>query len=342
MASLMHDLVVDESSMARSGDIDIQLDNPMGFFESERLVDTNKEILERLGGSWELPPLLPTRWEQKPLLHWLHQFRSRFSSYALSTAWVDKDPRLCLTYPAYLHILLKRIPLVAAFREPLQVAMSLYTRDGLSINQGLALWMIYNFHLAAELSSDDLFLPYDLLLQAPEVCSGSLIQKNVYQFLERCYHPRPADQDWQRLIDSSIKPELNRSNPVLMSESRLRVNTSLLNCCQQRYDRTLAATDWLNEFINQFSTLPRPVLDEVVYEQIVLETKSVEYKSLCDQLESDLLAADELLVARSDQLQSLQEDYSLLKHKCLGIQSSTSWRMMAPFRSLMDRFRFLR
>ena len=32
----------------------------------------------------------------------------------LERSWVDKDPRLCITYPAYLHILLRRIPLVVA------------------------------------------------------------------------------------------------------------------------------------------------------------------------------------------------------------------------------------
>ena len=32
----------------------------------------------------------------------------------LSGPGVDKDPRLCVTYSAYLHILLRRIPLVVA------------------------------------------------------------------------------------------------------------------------------------------------------------------------------------------------------------------------------------
>ena len=39
-------------------------------------------------------------------------------TYALDRNWVDKDPRLCITYPAFLHILLRRVPLVVALRDP--------------------------------------------------------------------------------------------------------------------------------------------------------------------------------------------------------------------------------
>ena len=55
------------------------------------------------------PPLLPANWD-KPLLEALQHHRSNLSSYALENDWVDKDPRLCITYPAFMHILLRRIP----------------------------------------------------------------------------------------------------------------------------------------------------------------------------------------------------------------------------------------
>ena len=57
------------------------------------------------------PPLLPASWERPQLLDALQQQRSKLMPYALDHTWVDKDPRLCITYPAYLHILLRRIPL---------------------------------------------------------------------------------------------------------------------------------------------------------------------------------------------------------------------------------------
>ena len=102
--------------------------------------------------------LLPACWDQSPLFDALQSHRSRLSFYALQQSWVDKDPRLCVTYPAYLHILLRRIPIVVALREPLAVATSLHARNGFSLNHGFVLWWIYNHHIASQLCSDDLLI----------------------------------------------------------------------------------------------------------------------------------------------------------------------------------------
>ena len=122
----MHGLVTGEDPRHRRGDLELKLENPLGFFESERLVEINNALLDELGCQWNRPPLLPACWDTPPLLDALQSHRSRLSVYALERSWVDKDPRLCLTYPAYLHIFLRRIPLVVALREPLAVAASLY------------------------------------------------------------------------------------------------------------------------------------------------------------------------------------------------------------------------
>ena len=118
----MHGLVTGEDPRQRRGDLELKLENPLGFFESERLVETNEALLQVLGCRWDRPPLLPACWDLPPLLEALQPHRSRLSVYALEQSWVDKDPRLCITYSAYLHILLRRIPLVVALREPLAVA----------------------------------------------------------------------------------------------------------------------------------------------------------------------------------------------------------------------------
>ena len=120
----MHGLVTGEDPRERRGDLELKLENPLGFFESEHLVETNDALLQVLGCRWDRPPLLPACWDLPPLLEALQPHRSRLSFYALERSWVDKDPRLCITYSAYLHILLRRIPLVVALREPLAVAAS--------------------------------------------------------------------------------------------------------------------------------------------------------------------------------------------------------------------------
>ena len=114
------------------------------------------------------------------LLDSLQSQRSKLETYALEHAWVDKDPRLCITYPAYLHIFLRRIPLVVALREPLAVATSLYARNGFSLNRGLVLWWIYNHHIASQLSPKDLLVSYRALLTLDD----QALQQLVGPFLE--------------------------------------------------------------------------------------------------------------------------------------------------------------
>ena len=116
-----------------------------------------------MGSRWDRPPILPTCWDAAPSRSAPTPQKQAFS-YALERSWVDKDPRLCVTYSAYLHILLRRIPLVVALREPLAVAVSLHARNGFSLNRGLVLWWIYNYHIASQICSEDLLLLYSDLL----------------------------------------------------------------------------------------------------------------------------------------------------------------------------------
>ena len=211
LASLMHGLVTGHDPRNRCGDLDLKLENPLGFFESELLVEINDSLLHVLGCQWDTPPLLATSWDQSPLLEELQPHRSRLESYALDHVWVDKDPRLCITYPAYFHILLRRIPLVVALREPLSVATSLHARNGFSLNRGLVLWWIYNHHIASQLCHRDLLVTYSNLLTLDSDTLGQLLGP----FLELHNHQRPTNEQARTLISLLLKPDFNRSEDVL-------------------------------------------------------------------------------------------------------------------------------
>ena len=53
----MHGLVTGEDPRQRCGDLESKLENPLGFFESERLVETN-DVASSPGRRWDRPPLL--------------------------------------------------------------------------------------------------------------------------------------------------------------------------------------------------------------------------------------------------------------------------------------------
>ena len=223
------------------------------FFESERLVDINEGLLQRLQVGSASAHLLAGI---SPLLNSLHSQRTQLSSYALEDAWVDRT-RLCITYPAYLHILLRRIPLVVALREPLDVATSLHARNGFSLNHGLILWWIYNHHIASQLCPRDLLITYRTLLDF----DNHRLQHLLGPFLENHNLRRPSDRHAGELISFLLKPQFNRAEDALNAESRTRIHPLLLDICQGAYISTAQSTDQLNCFKEQFNFLPRVVLD---------------------------------------------------------------------------------
>ena len=324
----MHGLVTGEDPRQRRGDLELKLENPLGFFESERLVEINDVLLEELGCQWDRPPLLPACWDKPPLLDSLHPHRSRLSVYALERSWVDKDPRLCVTYSAYLHILLRRIPLVISLREPLAVATSLYARNGFSMNRGLVLWWIYNHHMAAQLCSEDLLIPYSDLLNFDD----QSFQQCLGPFLEFHKHSRPSDDHVRALIATLIRPEFNRAEDVINAESRARVHPLLLGVCERTYEIIVSASDKITSYQEHFNSLPRAVLECSARDQLLPEADFSLLQRRLHSLESETQNLAFYLEQR-------EQDCASLHRQLSDLQSSHSWKITAPIRALLDFFK---
>ena len=325
----MHGLVTKEDPRQRRGDLELKLENPLGFFESERLVETNDALLKVLGCRWDRPSLLPACWDLPPLLEALQPHRSRLSLYALERSWVDKDPRLCITYSAYVHILLRRIPLVVALREPLAVAASLHARNGFSLNHGLVLWWIYNHHIASQLCSEDLLLLYSDLLAFDE----QSVKQRLGPFLEIHGHSRPSEDHAQALVSGLIKPELNRSETPINDQSRARIHPLLLEICKYTYKNITQAGDQLICYKEQFDYLPRAVLECSVREQILSEC---EFSLICNRLYSIEDETQKFALL----LEQRERECESFKRQIGDLLNSRSWRITAPLRALLDFFRF--
>ena len=141
--------------------------------------------------------------------------------YALERSWLIKI-RDCALRTAYLHILLRRIPLVVALREPLAVAASLHARNGFSLNHGLVLWWIYNHHIASQLCSDDLLLFYDDLLAIDDkLAAAARSIPRAPQAFQAIGRPNSS------LIANLIKTELNRFRLRLMTNPFSRTSPTL-------------------------------------------------------------------------------------------------------------------
>lgn len=278
------------------------VDNPGGFFESQALVSANDRLLASLGATWDQPPLLPLQWNTSQ--HWplLMQLREEFSSLSSDRLWFDKDPRLSITASAYQHILLRRIPIIAVIRDPLEVAQSLYSRDGFRIEQGLLLWFLYNFHLALQLQ------PSDLVVSLQDFQSDSMPQEMSScwsSFFSDSFHCSLPQDSVERATHSVIKPAYFRSTSTHTAD----VPQDLLDCVQGLYRclRTAPLTERAVVIHKLFSSIPSPVLTLLI---------SSGWQGWFPQHVDPTIASN---------LRACQQDLA-------AVHGSTCWRITAPIR----------
>ena len=132
------------TDIAEVGQLD---DRERGFWEHRGVVETNEALLHAKEcdwnqlASWEMVEKAPKR-APKKLADTYQAIKDICADAPSKAPWVIKDPRMCLTLPYWLPKLTKPIAVVVA-RHPLEVAISMQTRYGTSLAEGLALWEFY-------------------------------------------------------------------------------------------------------------------------------------------------------------------------------------------------------
>lgn len=253
VATLLRALL--DQDQDRSGELPPAPDNPRGFQESQSLNKLNNQLLSLAGCRWDYPPVVLPDWSSQPYFKLLFDARSDFSDLSLHGRWVEKNPRLCITASAMEHLLLKRVPFVVIVRSPEVVATSLFRRNGLSLQHGLLIWFLYNFHLASVLKPTDFLLSYESLLHGN---SGESLDR-LFGFLE-CFEMDPEVAGMDR-AKSYIDASLNRSSDVMAvfsSQSNLFAQN-----CRECYEACMAGGGSIEQFKNSFSVFSRPMLDQL-------------------------------------------------------------------------------
>lgn len=125
-------------------------DNPRGFWENWRVTDVNDKILDRFGGAWHAPPVLPPGWVDDPRIDSLRPAAASLIAreFAGASLWGWKDPRTCLTLPFWQR-LVGPMRYVICLRNPREVAASLQDRNGFLPQHSQELWLT---HVAASLA----------------------------------------------------------------------------------------------------------------------------------------------------------------------------------------------
>ena len=118
--------------------------NPKGFWERRDVRQLNDYVIHSVGCDWDkvadfdlnvLPEAVIT------------EFRRKASALVLEMdahrPWLLKEPRLCLLLDLWKDLL--EVPIcIHIYRNPLEVARSLNSRNGIPIQTGIALWEKYN------------------------------------------------------------------------------------------------------------------------------------------------------------------------------------------------------
>ena len=122
--------------------------NPEGYFEEDRIVSINSDILWGSNGHWFLPPreLRVYTYQRAQIV----QVLSWLAGFARVCGW--KDPRGTLTLPVWLDVARQRnipVRVVGVFRHPISVARSVVRHEqGLfDFAQALNAWSIHNARL---------------------------------------------------------------------------------------------------------------------------------------------------------------------------------------------------
>lgn len=152
--------------------------NRKGNRESLPIRALHDDLLVTAGGDWKTPPEMVV-W--RPVHRLLRD--SLIEQFTNQPMWGFKDPRSLLCLEGWLEAL-PQLEAVAIVRHPLEVAVSLQSRDRMSLTEGVALWESYNRRLLYWIEK----LECPLLVFEPD---NELMKKQLASVLKSLKLPRP-------------------------------------------------------------------------------------------------------------------------------------------------------
>lgn len=140
-------------------------ENPKGFWERADVIAANDRLLANTGAAWnKVGGWNPALVNPEAKAAYLAEMNAILAKFPAGKPVVLKDPRLCLALPFLLEAMPDTV-CVFTYRDPKEVAMSLYRRNGIPLEGGVAIWEAYSFHaLAAARSHAKIFISYHELL----------------------------------------------------------------------------------------------------------------------------------------------------------------------------------
>lgn len=227
--------------------------NPTGYWEHEGAVALDREVLQKLSGSW-------TDVASIDLARLPGEERARFTARAREIArslhghgpFLIKDPRMSLLFPLWREALGGDAVCVIAWRDPLAVARSIATRDRHPFLASLAVWEHYTRTVLRETADvPRVLVSYEELLAEP-----ARVAREVHAALTGfgiTGLSLPAEERLRQIV----KPDFDRS-----SRRNAPADDALLDEGQRALRDALRSGAALNAPVAPISARTRLLLEE--------------------------------------------------------------------------------
>ncbi len=201
-------------------------DNADGFYERRDIWRLNEALLKRAGASWHHPPSTPDFWKQGleiPLRQLQDRAASSLQKLEAHAPWAVKDPRFCLTL-TFWQTLIPDARFLICVRNPLEVARSLWVREGLEEDAVLHLWQTGYQWL-------DEYVPPERRLV---VAYTDLLERSGPSIQRLCdWLGLPPDETRLESARLRIRPELRHHQPSTEADSKRSLSAALADRYRQ-------------------------------------------------------------------------------------------------------------
>jgi hypothetical protein len=247
-------------------------DNPLGYFETIGVVDAHRDLLSQMERDWTCPPS-----SFRPELFDLTALHEQIDMHKqLPGVWAMKDPRSMFLLPAWSHLGVDRVRLIAVVRPTADTVRSIEKRDHIRQDRAEAIVEAHLLRLSE--IADQVPLPIvhfpgdgdSLIRQVRDLAAALDLPWDEDAardfFDETLVRNRSPLRDSSPIFDSLVErsrhpskvPAVDLSTLTLASEPRLPLETHLsVRHGQQREELWQMA---------QFGTVPEPRVVEVLLE----------------------------------------------------------------------------
>lgn len=233
--------------------VDVEADNPKGFFEDKDINSLNVAFLRAAGCQWYSLAL-----SQSCPLETEADFKKQAAAlikkkFAASPLWGLKDPRITrLTglWESVISEISARVYYVLATRNPLSVADSLAKRDEIPRAQALALWMLHQIDgLQAVIRNRGLIIDYDQMMNQPSIELKRLalfLEKNLDVEKKKIFENDFLEQGLRHSYHTNASPS---DSPLI--ESCLSFHHNLVKLAQSTGALRQAELDMAKEILHE-------------------------------------------------------------------------------------------